>query len=127
MWQRTALKVLRKNWQFQRVYRQGKKIICRHAIVFYHRHHLGTEGPHIGFVASRRIGGAVKRNRAKRLLREAFKRISQDLKCRDFCIVALARTSILDATYRETLRDLHEKLALEGLLKDDALGIYNIK
>ncbi|NIM19336.1 MAG: ribonuclease P protein component [Candidatus Latescibacteria bacterium] len=115
-----ALKVLQKNWQFQVVYRQGKKIICKHAIVFYHRCHLEGENPRFGFVASKRVGSAVKRNRAKRILKEAFRQISKELEHQNFWIVAVAKASIGDATYQETLMDLRERLAAGGLLKDEA-------
>jgi len=114
-----ALKVLRKNWQFRQAYRHGKKIICEHAIVFYLNRHEEKEAASFGVVASKRVGGAVRRNRAKRLLREVFRQISKDLKHQHFWMVAVARSSILNATYQETLMDIRSKLAAEGLLDND--------
>lgn len=43
------------------------------------RYRAGVGPPGVGFLAGRRVGGAVKRNRAKRVLREAFRRSDVDV------------------------------------------------
>lgn len=105
-----ALKVLRKNWQFRLVYRQGKKVVCKYAVIFIHQAGQGSGDPAFGFVASKRVGNAVQRNKAKRLLREAARQISKDLSQPDLWIVLVAKSTILNTTYSEILNDLHNNL-----------------
>lgn len=54
--------------EFQKVYREGVKQVGHLLVVYL----LPAEGYRRGIVASRKVGGAVQRNRAKRLLRAAM-------------------------------------------------------
>jgi ribonuclease P protein component len=53
------------------VYRQGRSTANRH-LVLYTFPNASAERPRLGLSVSRKVGGAVERNRVKRLLREAF-------------------------------------------------------
>jgi ribonuclease P protein component len=56
---------------FERVYKQGQRHFAAHMTVFYLQR--DGEGLRVGFTVSRMLGGAVKRNRMKRRLREAVR------------------------------------------------------
>jgi ribonuclease P protein component len=112
--------VLRSPWQFRRVYQDGTKIVCKYAVLFYHKTGELNDGPLIGVVASKRVGGAVRRNRAKRLLREAIRPTEHRFKDRDLWVVLVARGIILQASSGDVKRDLENALMGEGLIRGNA-------
>lgn len=57
---------------FERVYKLGQRHFAPHMTVFYWRRPEG-DGLRVGFTVGRVLGGAVKRNRMKRRLREAVR------------------------------------------------------
>ena len=64
----------------------------------------------IGFTASRKVGGSVARNRARRRLREAVKRVMPEhaRTCRDY--VVIARRGTLDRPFDRLVGDLESAL-----------------
>ncbi len=69
---------LSRSAEFERVYRQGRSQANRH-LVLYAFASEAAERPRLGLSVSRKVGGAVDRNRVKRLLREAFARMESEL------------------------------------------------
>ncbi len=79
---------LSRSAEFERVYRQGRSTANRH-LVLYAFPNPSTPRPRLGLSVSRKVGGAVERNRVKRLLREAFAHTEADLRAgQDLVIVA---------------------------------------
>ena len=62
---------LSRSADFDRVFRQGRSHAGRE-LVLYVFPRQGDGRPRLGLSVSRKVGGAVQRNRVKRLLREAF-------------------------------------------------------
>jgi len=54
--------------------------------------------PKLGIIASRRFGGAILRNRAKRRIREAFRRNQSSFR-RGISLVVLPRIAILNVSF----------------------------
>ena len=69
-----------------------------------------------GITAGRSVGGAVQRNRAKRLLRSGVRPLLQQV-CPGWDAVLIARQPILDAPYSEIQAAIRILLKRAGFLK----------
>jgi ribonuclease P protein component len=63
---------LSRSGEFERVYREGRSHASRHLVVYAFPRGEDDGDPRLGVSVGRKLGGAVERNRIKRLLREAF-------------------------------------------------------
>ena len=72
--------------------------------------------PKVGVVTSRKIGGAVERSRARRLLRESFRQHQHEL-ARPVELVLVARPSIAGRGFAEVEKDFLAALNRAGLFK----------
>lgn len=86
---------LTRSAEFERVYRQGRSTANRY-LVLYAFPNPDASGSRVGLSVSRRVGGAVQRNRVKRVLREAVTALAEQLADRcDFVVVARPEISEL--------------------------------
>jgi ribonuclease P protein component len=84
---------IRRRADFQRVYDQGVRIRGRYSTVFLLPTSLAFA--RLGIAATKKLGGAVVRNRAKRLIREVFRR---NKIARGVDVVVVPRRELLDAS-----------------------------
>jgi ribonuclease P protein component len=100
---------LSRSAEFERVYRQGRSTANRHLVLYSFPNPSATEQPRLGLSVSRKVGGAVERNRIKRLLREAFAHQEEGLGA-GHDIVVVARPAVAELVEREGLEGLDEAL-----------------
>ncbi len=83
---------LNENRDFRRIYRLGKSNVHSMCVLYASRNRLGIN--RIGITASKKVGNAVKRNRARRVLRAAYRALEPQITAFgwDFILVARSRT-----------------------------------
>ncbi len=105
---------INKNREFARIYKKGKCIVHSECVLYYKKNNYNKI--RVGITASKKIGNAVKRNRARRVLRYALQEVlPQCTDFYDFVLVARGKTVYLKSTKLE--KTLYQILYKEGLLQ----------
>lgn len=103
---------LNKNKDFTRAYHRGKSYVHPHLVLYVAKNRLGHT--RVGLTATKRVGGAVQRNRARRVLRAALaEHLPPDIGGYDLVLVARGATPHLKST--QVSRSLAALLRRAGL------------
>jgi ribonuclease P protein component len=112
--QRSGRGRLSRSAEFDRVFRHGRSHAGRDLVLYvFPRGDDGTHptaAPRLGLSVSRKVGGAVERNRVKRVLREAFARESERLPAGSDAVV-IARAGAKDLAAGDGLAGIQSALA----------------
>lgn len=106
---------IKENYIFRRAYKKAKSVVSPYIVVYILRNN--GKGIRLGITAGKKIGKAVCRNRAKRLIFAAFSQCAPYLSGNyDFVIVA--RTRILTVKSGTVYESLKKLLKGEGLISN---------
>lgn len=106
--------VLSGNENFRKVYNKGKSVGDRYVVVFYMKN--GLDHNRIAFLASKKVGNAVTRNRARRLMKESV-RTMDPLKNTGYDIIFIARNTIKGRKCGEVKKSILNALRRTGINK----------
>jgi len=104
--------VLRKKKDFSTLYNKGKSAGDRYVVVFCKKNGLSYN--RTAFLASKKVGKSVKRNRARRLMKEGYRDIKETLP-KGYDIIFIARNTIVDTKCAEVKKSMVSALKKSGL------------
>ena len=104
---------LKKRKDFLRLNKSGRKAGTRHLLLQVAPRPTDVSiqsGPRVGLTASRRVGGAVQRNRARRRLSSLANQVINSHAMHDQDYVLIARRTILDAPFSQLTSEIEKVL-----------------
>ena len=107
--------VLRKKSDFSSIYNRGKSVGERYVVLFFRLNHLPYN--RTGFLASKKVGNSVKRNRARRLMKEAYRTFFGELP-QGYDFIIIARNTISGRKCADVEKSLKSAFKKTGVLKD---------
>ncbi len=106
---------LKNDYEFRRAYGRGKNTVSAGLVVYCLKRKRG--GVRIGITTGKKVGKAVDRNRARRIIREAVRLCEHDIRG-SWDIVLVARTRTPHLKTQEVHADLRRALCGMGIIPE---------
>ena len=103
--------VLRGQKAFDSVYKKGKSKADRYIVIFFKKNYL--EYNRTAFVASKKVGNSVARNRAARLMKESYRHIKDSIDI-GYDIIFIARNTIIDCKSYDVEKSMNSVVRRAG-------------
>ena len=103
-----------RNTEFARAYRRGKSYVSPFLVTYVLRRKSG--GVRLGITTSKKIGGAVQRVRARRVIREAYYAMNLD-PAKHVDLVFVARTATTRVKMQKVEKAMRAQLTAAGLIE----------
>ena len=101
---------IKKSADFKRITTSGRKYVSPTFVLFLTKKTDGNN-TYVGFTASRKVGNAVMRSRAKRRLRAALDECVKAFDSQGTEIIVIARRSVIDIDFKALLEQLDKAVA----------------
>ena len=108
---------LRKNRDFQQIYRRGTSQANRELVMIVCENSLGKN--RVGISVSKKVGNSVVRHRLTRLIREGY-RLQETRFKKGLDIVFIARVNARDCAYKEIERAIHHLAEKHRVLEEES-------
>lgn len=105
--------VLRNQQHFNAIYKRGKSKGSKYVVVLYKQN--GLDYTRVAFLASKKVGNSVQRNRARRLMKESFRQINRNL-AKGYDIIFVARNNINGQKCQDVQRCMYGAMKASHLI-----------
>lgn len=106
--------VLRRKKDFSGIYNRGKSVGDRYVVLFYRKNNLPYSRR--AFLASKKVGNSVRRNRARRLMKESVRLMEQKLPD-GYDFIFIARNTIAGAKCADVKKSIESACRRTGVTK----------
>ncbi len=106
--------VLRNKKDFSALYNKGRSVGDRYVVLFFRKN--GREYNRTAFLASKKVGKSVIRNRARRLMKESYRSLQENLPA-GYDFIFIARKTIINSRCADVKKSMEAAIKRSNIKK----------